>query len=161
MYLNIKLTNYKESKTWQLDLFINSPNVSHVTPLLIDLHWLPVEYCVRYKLLLFTFKGIHQLAPQYINEMFTRKPTLYRSQLSSVARSIVFVNSNVSWDIIFDDIIYLSVPRTKSVTFGQRSLAVTGPQLWNSLPIDIKMENSLDGFKRKIKTYLFQQAFNV
>ena len=51
------------------------PKFSHVTPLLIDLHWLPVEYCVRYKLLLFTYKGIHQLAPQYINEMFTRKST--------------------------------------------------------------------------------------
>ena len=101
------------------------------------------------------------MAPQYINEMFTRKSTQYRSWLSSVARGIVFVNGNVSGDIVFDDIIYLSVSRTKSATFEQRSLAVAGPQLWNSLPIDIKMENSLDGFKSKIKTYLFKQAFNV
>ena len=35
------------------------PKFSHVTPLLIDLHWLPVEYCVRYKILLFTYKAIH------------------------------------------------------------------------------------------------------
>ena len=137
------------------------PEFSHVTLLLIDLHWLPVEYCVRYKILLFTYKAIHQLAPQYINELFTRKSTWYRSQLSSIARSIVFVNGSVSGEIAFDDIIYLSVPRTKSVTFQQRSLAVTGPQLWNSLPIDIEMENSLVGFKRKIKTYLFKLAFNV
>ena len=101
------------------------------------------------------------MAPQYINEMFTRKSTWYRSQLSSVARGIVFVNGNVSGDIVFDDIIYLSVPRTKSVTFEQRSLPVAGPQVWNLLPIDIKMENSLDGFNAKIKTYLFKQAFNV
>ena len=93
--------------------------------------------------------------------MFTRKSTWYRSWLSSVARGIVFVNGNVSGDIVFDDIIYLSGSRTKSVTFEQRSLAVAGPQLWNSLPIDIKMENSLDGFKSKIKTYLFKQTFNV
>ena len=73
----------------------------------------------------------------------------------------MFVNGSVSGDIAFDDIIYLSVPRTKSVIFEQRSLAVTGPQLGNSLPIDIKMENSLVGFKRKIKTYLFKQVFNV
>ena len=123
--------------------------------------WLPVEHCIRYKLLLFIYKGIHQMAPQYINEMFTRKSTQYRSWLSSVARGIVFVNGNVSGNIVFDDIIYLSVPRTKSVTFEQRSLAVAGPQLWNSLPIDIKMENNLDGFKSKIKTCLFKQAFNV
>ena len=43
------------------------PKFSHVTPLLIDLHWLPVEYHVRYKILLFTYKAIHQLAPHYIN----------------------------------------------------------------------------------------------
>ena len=127
----------------------------------MDLHWLPVEYRIKYNLLLFTYKGIHQMAPQYIKEMFTRKSSWYRSRLSSVARGIVFVNGNVSGDIVFGDIIYLSVPRTKSVAFEQRSLAIAGPQLWNSLPIDIKMENSLDGFKSKIKTYLFKQAFNV
>ena len=137
------------------------PKFSHVTPILMDLHWLPVEYHIKYKLLLFTYKGIHQMALQYINEMFIRKSTWYRSRLSSVARDIVFVNGNISGDIVFDDIIYLSVPRTKSVTFEQRSLAVAGPQLWNSPPIDIKMENSLDGFKSKIRTYLFKQAFIV
>ena len=137
------------------------PKFTHVTPLLIDLHWLPVEYHVRYKILLFAYKAIHQLAPQYINELFIRKSTRYRSWLSSLARNIVFVNGSVSGEIAFDDIIYLLVPRTKSVTFEQRSLAVTGPQLWNFLPIDIKMENSLVGFKTKIKTYLFKLAFNV
>ena len=137
------------------------PKFTQVPPLLMDLHWLPVEYCIKYKFLLFTYKGIHQMAPQYINEMFTRKSTWYRSWLSSVARGIVFVSGNISGDIAFDDIIYLSVLRTKSVTFEQRSLAVAGPQQWNSLPTDIKMENSSDGFKSKIKTYLFKQAFNM
>ena len=61
----------------------------------------------------------------------------------------MFVNGNVSGDMAFDNIIYLSVPRTQSVTFKQGSLAVTGPQLWNSLSVDIKMENSLVGFKKE------------
>ena len=87
-------------------LFHKLPKFSHVTPLLMDLHWLPVEYHIKYKLLLFTYKGIHQMAPQYTNEMFTRKSTWYRSGLSSVARGIVFVNGNVPGDIVFDDIIY-------------------------------------------------------
>ena len=52
---------------------------------------------------------------------------MYLSQLSSVARNIVFVNGSVSEEIAFDDVIYLLVPRTRSVTFKQRSLAVTGP----------------------------------
>ena len=48
------------------------PKFSHITPLLINLHWLPVEYCIRYKILLFTFKAIHQSAPHYINNMFIK-----------------------------------------------------------------------------------------
>ena len=49
------------------------PKFSHITPLLINLHWLPVEYHIKYKILLFTFKAIHQSAPQYINDMFIKK----------------------------------------------------------------------------------------
>ena len=101
------------------------PKFSHVTPLLINLHWLPVKYHIKYKILLFTFKAIHQSAPQYINDMFITKSTRYRSQLSSITRNIEFVNGNVSGEIAFDDIIYLAVPRTKSVTFKQRSLVVS------------------------------------
>ena len=137
------------------------PKFSHVTPLLINLHWLLVEYHVKYKIFLFTFEAIHQSAPQYINDMFIKKSTRYRSWLSSIARNIEFVNGSVSGEIAFDDITYLSVPRTKSVTFKKRSLVVTGPQLWNSLPIEIKMENSMVGFKRKIKTHLFKLTFNM
>ena len=93
--------------------------------------------------------------------MFTKKSTTYRSQLTSITRNIEFVNGNVLGEIAFDDIIYLAVPRTKSATFKQRSLVVSGPQLWNSLPTEIKMENSMDGFKKKIKTHLFKLVFNM
>ena len=142
-------------------LVFKLPKSRHITPLLINLHWLPIEYCIKYKILVYTFKAIHQSAPQYINDMFIKKSTRYRSHLSSTTRNIEFVNGDISGDIVFDDIIYLAVPRTKSVTFKQRSLVVSGPQLWNSLPTVIKMENSLDGFKRKMKTYLFKLAFNI
>ena len=93
--------------------------------------------------------------------MFIKKSTRYRSQLSSITRNIEFVNGNVSGEIAFDDITYLAVPRTKSVTFKQRLLVLSGPHQWNSLPTVIKMENSMVGFKRKIKTHLFKLAFNM
>ena len=96
----IKIHKLQRIQNMAARLVHKLPKFSHVTPLLMDLHWLPVEYCIKYKLLLFTYKGIHQMAPQYINEMFTRKSTRYRSQLSSVARGIVFVNGNVSGDIV-------------------------------------------------------------
>ncbi len=54
------------------------PKFSHVTPLMVELHWLPVRYRIQFKLLLFTFKGIYGLAPKYITDMFK----VYSSQYS-------------------------------------------------------------------------------
>ena len=45
----------------------------HITPLLLKLHWLPVEFRENFKILLITFKAIHGLAPSYITELITIK----------------------------------------------------------------------------------------
>ena len=42
------------------------PRFCHITPLLIELHWLPVRQRITFKLLLITFKTLHQLAPSYL-----------------------------------------------------------------------------------------------
>ena len=39
----------------------------HITPVLIDLHWLPVSYRVIFKLLLLTYKALNGLAPCYLS----------------------------------------------------------------------------------------------
>ena len=38
----------------------------HITPVLRQLHWLPISQRIAYKILLLTFKALHGLAPQYI-----------------------------------------------------------------------------------------------
>ena len=47
------------------------PQVCHITPLLIELHWLPVRQRITFKLLLITFKTLHQLAPSYLSNLST------------------------------------------------------------------------------------------
>ena len=37
-----------------------------VTPNLIDLHWLPVDYRITYKILLLVYKAINGFSPSYI-----------------------------------------------------------------------------------------------
>lgn len=44
----------------------------HATPLLIQLHWLPVRERVQFKILLLTFKCIHGQCPKYLSELLTR-----------------------------------------------------------------------------------------
>ena len=46
-----------------------SRKFDHITPLLIELHWLPVEQRIIFKILLFTFKVVNCLAPSYLSEL--------------------------------------------------------------------------------------------
>ena len=41
------------------------------TPLLRDLHWLPVSKRIMFKVALLVYKSMHKLAPQYISDMFS------------------------------------------------------------------------------------------
>ena len=43
----------------------------HITPSLIDLHWLPVEYRIIYKILLLVYKAINGLSPSYISSFLS------------------------------------------------------------------------------------------
>ena len=40
-------------------LVCKAPQYSHVTPLLRELHWLPIRQRVNFKIILFAFKAIH------------------------------------------------------------------------------------------------------
>ena len=48
-----------------------------------------------------------------------------------------------------------AVPRTHN-TFGDRSFAVAGPRVWNSLPAHLRDEDiTYNSFRRELKTFLF------
>ena len=48
-----------------------SRKYDHIAPL-CDLHWLPVNEHIKFKILLLTFKALHQLAFTYIQNLVTR-----------------------------------------------------------------------------------------
>ena len=43
---------------------------------------------------------------------------------------------------------------------GERSISVAGPKLWNLLPLDLRMEEDTEEFKKKLKTFLFREVDN-
>ena len=43
----------------------------HITPALKELHWLPVQQRIEFKILLLTYKALNNMAPSYITSMFT------------------------------------------------------------------------------------------
>ncbi len=110
----------------------------HITPILHDLHWLPIAQRIQFKLLLMTYKCLHGIAPQYLCELL--EPCRNAGLRSTTKR-------------------LLQVPQSKLKTYGDKAFSVAAPSLWNTLPQDIRDSPSVDVFKKRLKTYLFNQAF--
>ena len=111
----------------------------HITPVLKDLHWLPVEQRIEYKVLLLTYKALHGKAPAYISQLLS---------LYTPTRPLRSENKNL-----------LRVPRCRLEGFGRRCFAYAAPSLWNPLPTPVKCASSIDTFKSSLKTYLFNVAY--
>ena len=112
----------------------------HISPVLQRLHWLPIRYRIHFKLLLLTWKALHDMAPSYISDLLN--PHIPSRRLRSSDKQ------------------FLSVPRTHS-SYGDRAFYACAPKLWNSLPSDLRFCDSLDGFKKTLKTHLFKIAYDL
>ena len=56
----------------------------------------------------------------------------------------------------------LLVPRTRTVTYGPRSFAVSGPTVWNTLPSTPRVSTTTLGqFQSGVKTILFRLAYGT
>ena len=54
----------------------------HVTPLLLNPHWLPVDQRIIFKVALVTFKAVHDAAPSYITELLRPyKPSMQDTEI--------------------------------------------------------------------------------
>ena len=116
-----------------------SPKSDHITPLLKELHWLPVESRIIFKILLLTFKSLNNMAPQYLSDLVT----FYHpgKNLRSGKQ------------------LQLRVPHTRLKTYGDRSFEFAAAREWNKLPLEIKLSPSLSIFKSNIKTHLFKLCY--
>lgn len=108
------------------------------TPLLVQLHWLPVSRRIHYKTASVCYNIISGSAPSYLSELVSLY-TPSRSLRSSA------------------DTRLLRQGRFKRKSHGFRSFSIYAPQLWNSLPFQIRHSSSITSFKSSLKTYLFQQ----
>ena len=112
----------------------------HSDPILRNLHWLPINERLTFKLLIFTYKALNGLAPIYILELL--EPYLPPQLLCSAQRNL------------------LKVPYTRTITYGNRAFSYAAPTLWNSLPEPVKTAESLCIFKTALKTFLFSKRFS-
>ena len=56
---------------------------SHINPVLSGLHWLPIAFGIKFKLLLLTYKVLHGTAPEYLSDIVRRYIPLRSLQYES------------------------------------------------------------------------------
>ena len=103
--------------------------MSHVTPFLKKLHWLPIQHRI-----LFKYKAINLSQPLYLSALI-RSSSLTRGNRLSI--SSAHPNKHI----------------------GRRGFAVAAPAEWNKLPQTVRSQQTIDGFRSQRKTYLFRLAY--
>ena len=106
-------------------------------PLLKQLPSLPIKERIDFKLALLVYKCMMNTAPQYLSNLLTT-PTATRYQLRSQ-----------------NDKTVLQIPQAKTKAF-ERTFSYAGSVVWNTLPKQLRLCDSEEMFRRKLKTELFQ-----
>ena len=115
-----------------------TPKFAHITNILKDLHWLPLNLRIIYKILLIVFKFKNHVVPDYIADMLTWHAP--KRNLRS------------------RDKLLLHQPKSRT-SWGDRAFSVAAPRLWNNLPLTIRSCVSLNSFKTSLKSHLLKEAY--
>ena len=129
---NDKITKLQRIPNNAARLVLKQPKSHHISPLLKDLHWLPIKARIDYKVALLCFKCLNNNAPAFIKELIV--PYTPARMLRSK-----------------------STPCVSSKKYGERAFTFSRPQIWNSLPENIRSEKGLEKLKKSLKTCLFRK----
>ena len=115
----------------------------HITPVLYELHWLPVKMRIHFKLLLLMYRCVQQTALAYLCELIHNK-------------------KKSSYGIRSYALDHLHVPDSAgSKLYGDRAFCLSGPTEWNKRSLEIRQTKSVDLFKTELKTLLFKEYYGV
>ena len=129
-------------QNWSAKLIFCASKQDYASQYLQDLHWLPVDKRILYKMFLYVYKCLNGFGPNYLASSFS----LYKQSHYNLRSAA--------------DTSRLTVPKFKSKGLKSafnRSFSLTTPTLWNSLPSELRSAASLASFKKGLKTYLFPQ----
>jgi len=112
----------------------------HITPVLRDLHWLPIRERTKFKVACLVHQSLSGQAPLYLTD------------------DCCLVSDSTQRSLRSADVPTCVVPRILS-SYGDRTFAAAGPRLWNSLPVQLRNPDiTYRLFRRQLKGHLFREA---
>ena len=119
--------------------FFDIPQYESAKPYLQQLHWLPVQERIHFRILTYVFKCLKSQAPKYLSQL------LQIHQSSRDTRSSKEYRLN-----------QLIIPNR----FSKKAFSYMGPVLWNNFDNSIRTATSVDKFEKQLKTLLFKKVYN-
>ena len=104
-FLIDRLQNVQNAAARIITRVTRTKKYDHITPVLKQLHWLPVNQRINYKILLLTYKALNGQAPIYITELL--EPYAPTRNLRSSSKNL------------------LKIPPVKLVSYGHGTLSPT------------------------------------
>ena len=115
------------------------PRFCHITPVLSDLHWLPVRHRISFKIATVTYRVLQSQQPSYLASLIPRYVPA-RALRSSSSLSIC-------------------VPTRKTTMAASKSFSSVASGIWNALPNHLSSTSTLPVFRRALKHHLFLLAY--
>lgn len=141
--LNKLQTVLNASARFALGIFDPYRRFHSSNELLSELHFLPMKYRIQYKIALLSYKCVSGIAPSYLKDLVMFQDNSY---------SHYNLRAN-------NDTLRFHVPRAPHYKKSENAFYYSAPQVWNSLPFDVRDAHSLQEFKTRLKTHLYRCAF--
>ena len=109
-----------------------------ITEYLKKCHFLPVKLRINFKICAMVYNCLQGNAPEYMTDMLR-----YKSSLECLR--------------IRNDSTLLDMPCLAKLNYKNSKFSIAAPTLWNKLPMTIRTSPTLTIFKKKLKTYYFDQ----
>ncbi len=112
----------------------------HVTPILKELHWLPVKEHLYYRDAVLAFKCMNGMVPEYLSSQFTARGAVSGRKTRQSGQ--------------------LNIPLFTSAT-GQKTFQYRITKIWNDLPSNLKLSRTISSFKTELKKILLNEFLNM
>ena len=115
-----------------------------ITPICIELHFLPVKARIFYKIALITYKALHFDQPRYLRDLLN----IYNPDCNVTLRHAI-------------EPFRLSEPELSRVGFTNRAFSYAAPRIFNQIPPELRSLSSINQFKSQLKTWIFTQCYDL
>ena len=138
---NCDLQKLQSIQNYAAKLILGRQTTDSSRRALFELHWLPINCRIEFKILTLVYKSLKNEAPKYLSELLEFKITDYHTRS--------------------EEDLELVVPKTaRTGSYGDRAFGKSGPRLWRDIPTNVKIQETFELFKTHLKTFFFRETYS-